>query len=134
MNKCARLTLFLFTTLVVAALLTPAVDAHRRAVRHHHRHATAVIVVGRPTPLRHAVIVNGRPHGVLDMNVKPKATEVWTDGKLRGTCDDFDGYPGKLHLRPGLHRIKLVTPHGVEVAREVHVRAGLEINVGLDLR
>ena len=72
--------------------------------------------------------------GVLDMNVKPRSTEVWVDGTFRGTCDAFDGHPKKLHLRPGTHRIKLVTPDGLEVAREIRVRAGIEFNVGIDLR
>ena len=120
--------------LAAVALIVPAVAAHVHPRRHHHGHRTAVIIVGKPTPVRRALIFNGRPHGVLDLNVKPKKTEVWTDGKYRGTCDAFDGYPNKLYLLPGVHRIKLVTPDGLEVAREVHVRAGLEINVGLDLR
>ena len=129
----SRLAVFI-ATLGVAALLLPTVSAHRRPRGHHHRRATAVIVVGKPTAVRHAVLVNGRPHGVLDMNVKPRATELWTDGKFRGTCDAFDGHPNKLRLLPGVHRIKLVTPDGVEVSRELHVRAGIEVNVGLDLR
>lgn len=120
-------------TLGVVASLVPAASAHHRP-RHHRHRATAVIVVARPKPLRHAVVLNGRAYGVLDMNVKPKTTEVWTDGRFRGTCDDFDGHPNKLHLLPGVHRIKLVTSDGIEASREVQVRAGLEINVGLDLR
>ena len=34
----------------------------------------------------------------------------------------------------GLHDIRLVTPDGVSVERQVRVRAGEEINVGIDLR
>jgi hypothetical protein len=126
----------LLAALALLLLTATAAHAHRRPHRHHHHrhHTKAVIVVGQPKPLRTAVVINGVPHGVLDMNVKPRATEVWIDGKLRGTCDAFDGHPNKLHLRPGTHRIKLVTPDGVEVARDVRVKAGVEINVGLDLR
>ena len=133
MIKHSRLAACL-VTLSVAVLLFPTTSAHRRPRGHHHRRAIAVIVVGKPTPLRHPVIFNGRPHGVLDMNVTPKATQVWTDGKFRGTCDIFDGHPNKLHLLPGVHRITLVTPDGDEVSRELHIRAGLEVNIGLDLR
>ena len=79
-------------------------------------------------------MINGRAHGSLDMNVKPKATEVWVDGTFRGTCDTFDGHPGKLNLLPGMHTLKLVTPEGVSVEHEIRVRANTEFNVGLDLR
>ena len=89
--------------------------------------------MGTPKPVRHAVVINGRRHGVLDMNVTPKETRVYVDGKLRGTCDDFDGYPGKLNLLPGKHDIRLVTPDGVSVERRVSIKAGVEVNVGLDL-
>ena len=89
--------------------------------------------MGKPRTVQ-VVVINGVAHGTLDMNVKPRSTEVWVDGTFRGTCDAFDGHPNKLHLRPGTHRIKLVTPDGLEVAREIRVRAGVEVNVGIDLR
>ncbi|MCH7780494.1 MAG: hypothetical protein IH848_06580, partial [Acidobacteria bacterium] len=56
------------------------------------------------------------------------------DGTFRGTCDAFDGFPNKLALAPGMHTIKFVTPDGIEASRDVRVRAGVEVNVGLDLR
>ena len=83
---------------------------------------------------RHTVVVHGRPAGVLDLNLKPKATEVWVDGRFRRIADDFDGIPQKLLLTQGHHRLKLVTPDGVEVARDIRIQAGTEINIGLDLR
>ncbi len=95
---------------------------------------TAVVVVGKPKPVSRVVVVNGARLGVLDLNVKPKATEVWVNGRLRGTCAEFDGHPDKLTLRPGMHSIRFVTPDGIEAARDIRVRAGREINVGLDLR
>ena len=126
------------TVLAVAAiaglLSASLVDAHLRARFHRHGRTTAVIVVGKPKPAPRVVVVNGTRHGVLDLNVKPKATRVWIDGKLRGTCDAFDGFPHKLTLAPGIHTIKFVTPEGIEAARDVRVRAGVEVNVGLDLR
>jgi len=119
----------------IAGLLSPSVvDAHPRAGFHRHGRTTAVIVIGKPKPAQRAVVVNGARHGVLDLNVKPKATEVWIDGRRRGTCDAFDGFPNKLTLTPGIHTIKFVTPEGVEAARDIRVRAGVEVNVGLDLR
>lgn len=114
-----------------------SVTAHPRARNHVHRHpaqARAVIVVGHPHPAKKIVVVNGVAHGTIDLNVKPRSTEVWVDGHLRGTAGAFDGFPGKLHLRPGVHRVKLVTPGGETLSRDLRVQSGTEINVGLDLR
>ena len=126
-------------TLFVAAAIVGLpgaglVDAHSRARAHRHERTTAVIVVGKPKPAPHVLAVNGARHGVLDLNVRPKATEVWIDGRLRGTCAAFDGFPNKLTLVPGIHTIRFVTPEGIEAARDVRVRAGVEFNIGLDLR
>lgn len=119
----------------IAGLLSASlVDAHPRARFHRHGRTTAVIVVGKPKPAPRVVVVNGATHGILDLNVKPKDTRVWINGVFRGTCDAFDGFPNKLTLAPGIHTIKFLTPEGIEAARDVRVRAGVEVNVGLDLR
>lgn len=124
-----------FCAIITVALLAGGIAAaHPRARAHHHARRTPVIVIGKPRPAHRVVVVNGARYGVLDLNVKPRATEVWVDGTLRGTCDEFDGYPDKLTLAPGMHAIRLVTPDGDDVSRSLRVRAGIEINVGLDLR
>jgi len=120
--------------LLCALLAAPMAEAHRLGRGHHHRHRSALIVVGKPRPVKRVAVIDGRPAGVLDLNVEPRATEVWVDGTRRGTCADFDGFPAKLTLTAGLHEIELVTPDGLVVEREVRVVAGREINVGLDLR
>ena len=125
----------LLATGVLAVLLGVSVaDAHRATRTQRPAKATAVVVVGKPKPVSRVVVVNGARQGVLDLNVRPKETEVWVDGRLRGTCGEFDGHPDKLNLRPGMHSIRLVTPEGIVAARDIRVRAGIEINVGLDLR
>ncbi len=132
-----KVAVALAACLTVAGSIAPPVQAGPRAHRHHrHRQhqAKAVIVVGPARAARHTVTVLGRPAGVLDLNLKPKATEVWVDGRFRGIADDFDGIPQKLLLAQGQHRLKLVTPDGVEIARDIRVQAGTEINIGLDLR
>ncbi len=128
-----KVAVALTACLTAAGLIAPSVQAGPRAHRRQH-HAKAVIVVGPARGLRHIVVVHGRPAGVLDLNLKPKATEVWVDGRLRGIADDFDGIPRKLLLAQGPHRLKLITPDGVEIARVIRVQAGTEINIGLDLR
>jgi hypothetical protein len=127
-----RVPVSLLAVLTLLFLSVGRAWAHPRPRPHSHR--KAVIVVGKPKPVRHVVVIHGKPHGTLDMNVKPKSTAVFVDGRLRGTCGEFDGSPGKLHLLPGMHRVKLVTPDGIEIKKNVRVRAGVEINVGLDLR
>lgn len=127
--------LAIFATAGLAVLIgSTVVEAHPKRRAHRHAHRTAVIVVGQPKPAARVVVINGARYGTLDLNVKPRATEVWVDGEFRGTCEAFDGHPDKLVLAPGMHRLKLVTPDGIEVSRDVRVRAGLEFNVGLDLR
>jgi hypothetical protein len=126
------------TLLVAAAIVgllgVSLVDAHSRARVHRHGRTTAVVVIGKPKPASRVRVVDGTTYGVLDLNVKPKATRVWINGRLRGTCVAFDGFPNKLTLAPGIHTIKFVTPEGIEAARDVRVRAGVEFNIGLDLR
>ena len=118
----------------VVLLAGGIVAAHPQTRPHHHARRNAVIVVGKPRPARRVVVVDGARHGFLDLNVKPRASEVWIDGRFRGSCADFDGFPDKLALNPGMHTIRFVTPDGDDVARDVRVRAGVEVNVGLDLR
>lgn len=89
-------------------------------------------MVARPVVVA-AVVINGRPHGVIDFDVDPEETKVYVDGELRGTVDDFDGTPGKLNLLPGAHRIKLEAPDGDTWSEKVRVVAGHEINVKLEL-
>lgn len=125
---------FLAAIAIAGLLGSGLAEAHQRARFHRHARTTAVIVVGKAKPAPRALVVNGARHGVLDLNVKPKTTRVWIDGRLRGTCAAFDGFPNKLTLAPGIHTIKLVTPEGYEAVRDVRVRAGIEVNIGLDLR
>jgi hypothetical protein len=128
-----RILTFLAAATITGFLTIGSADAHPRARAHRHGKATAVIVVGTKSKPRVATI-DGARHGILDFNVKPKISEVWVNGTYRGTCDTFDGFPGKLTLAPGFHTIRLVMPDGIEVARDLRVRAGVEINVALDLR
>ena len=122
--------------LAIAGLLSAGVlDAHTRTrAQRWTRAPVAVIVIGNPHPTQRVKTLSGVRPGVLDLNVRPRATEVWIDGDRRGTCAAFDGHPSKLTLAPGFHTIRLVTPDGIDVTRDVRVRPGVEVNVGLDLR
>jgi hypothetical protein len=104
----------------VAALVVILTSAASEALAH------------RPAKVKHVVRIDGRPYGTIDFSVDPSKTEVFVDGKLRGTVDDFDGRPQKLHLLPGLHKITLRTPKGAKVSRTLDIRAATEIDVKLD--
>ena len=132
-----RLSRLFAIALVAPALLVPA-DAATVVVRGRARAVVATpratIVVGKPRRVRRPVYVVGRPAATLDFNVKPSKTAIYVDGTYRGTCDDFDGWPQKMHLAPGRHRIRLVTPDGVRVERDVKLAAATEVDIDLDLR
>jgi hypothetical protein len=118
--------------LLAASLLAPPSGAHPRPNVHKHARALeTLIVLGAGSPARRA---RAERHGVLDLNVKPKATVVWVDGRRHGPCSRFDGSPGKLRLPAGFHDLRLVLPDGHAVERQVRVRPGVEHNVTLDLR
>lgn len=42
---------------------------------------------------------------ILDLDVDPEDAEVWLDGQLVGTADEFDGFPEYLYVTPGWHRL-----------------------------
>ena len=123
-----------FATLIILSMLASAsVEAGWR--RHPVRTRVWVghrIVVHRPVVVA-PIVIQGRPHGCIDFDVKPEETKVYVGEELRGTVDDFDGVPGKLNLLPGPHRIRLVTPDGDTWEERIRVVAGHEINVNLEL-
>ena len=126
----------LIAALAILAMPVFSTDSYAHRIGRHHRHAKQVrrvMVVGTPVKMVRPVVVAGRAHGVIDFNVTPKETEVFVNGKLRGQVDDYDGYPGKLHLLPGKHKIVLRTPDGETFKRKVKVIAGHEMNLKLDL-
>ncbi len=43
--------------------------------------------------------------GALDLNIKPKRTKVYLDGRYVGTTDQFDGFPSYLWVGEGTHEL-----------------------------
>jgi hypothetical protein len=116
---------------LLAGFMTPAaamVVIRRPAP---YRPARRVVVVRRPRAMAAPVVIAGRPHGAIDLDVTPGETLVWVDGKLRGKCDDFDGVPSKLYLLPGIHTLELKTPGGEAHLEKLRIVAGQEINLSL---
>ena len=130
MNRLVKHTLA--ALLFISAVAQVSADVIVRGGYYPRRHyVRRVIVFGPPRYMVYPVLY-GRPVGAIDMDVSPEETRVWVDGRYRGICDDFDGFPSLLYLRPGSHRIRLETPDGEVYTERIRVRAGEEVN--LDLR
>ncbi len=72
--------------------------------------------------------------GGLDLNIRPKKTEVWVDGQYVGTAGRFDGYPGHLWLSAGPHELIFYKQGHETVVREVNVLEGVLVDVMLEMR
>jgi hypothetical protein len=71
--------------------------------------------------------------GGLDLNIKPKKSEVYLDGMLIGTAGKYDGYPGYLWVPEGKHRLVFYRPGFATMVRDVEVLGGVVIDLRLDL-
>ena len=74
-----------------------------------------------------------RDFGALDLNVRPKKTEVWVDGEYVGTAGRFDGYPGHLWLGDGRHELIFYNQGFETVRREVNVLEGVVLDIHHDM-
>ena len=119
-------------TMMMAAEPAAAYGRRHRVVVRHRVWVGRHVVVHSPVVVA-PMVVNGRPHGAIDLKVEPADTMVYVDGELRGHVDDFDGVPGKLLLLPGVHRLKLEAPGGDAWSEKVRVVAGHEINISLEM-
>lgn len=67
--------------------------------------------------------------GALDLDVKPKKTEVYIDGNYIGVVDKYDGFPRYLWLRKGTYEISFYLDGYETVTRVVTVYPGLVIDI-----
>ena len=73
------------------------------------------VVVSSGTP-------DDEPHGFLRLRVLPRTADVYVDGALSGTVDDFGG-SGERMLPAGTHRIELAAPGFARLTFDVRVPA-----------
>lgn len=71
--------------------------------------------------------------GAIDLDVKPKRTEVYVDGSLVGSVGQFDGFPDYLWLTPGTHEIVLYRDGYVTQRRVVEIRPAWVIDLRVAL-
>lgn len=74
------------------------------------------------------------PYGVVAesearIQVVPKQAEVYVDGALAGTVDDFDGFLQRLRLPPGEHTIDLCLDGFRPVSQTLHFVPGKTVNL-----
>ncbi len=70
---------------------------------------------------------------VVDTDVSPEAALVVLDGRVIGTADDFDGYPGYLYLEPGHYTLEFQLGGYRSQVLQLDAAAGRTYPLDLDL-
>ena len=71
----------------------------------------------------------GRPTGSARLQVTPKQAEVYVDGYLAGTVDDFDGFLQRLDVPAGEHELTLYLPGYRTIHQNVLFRPGDTVKI-----
>lgn len=67
--------------------------------------------------------------GGLDLDLKPGDTQIYLDGQLIGTADNYDGWPRYLWLEPGDHHLIFWHQGRRPIVREYTIRPDVVIDV-----
>jgi len=73
--------------------------------------------------------VYGHPTGSARLQVTPKQAEVYVDGYLAGTVDDFDGFLQRLDVPAGEHELTLYLPGYRTIRQTVLFRPGATVKI-----
>jgi hypothetical protein len=71
--------------------------------------------------------------GELRLDVSPRQAQVYVDGYVAGTVDDFDGAFQGIRLAPGAYRIDIVAPGYDTLTFDVRITPGQKIRYRGDL-
>jgi hypothetical protein len=71
--------------------------------------------------------------GAVDVEIKPKQTEIYIDGTFVGPASRFDGYPNYLWLEPGSHTLTLYRTGYRTLEQRVEVQRGMITDLRLDM-
>ncbi len=71
--------------------------------------------------------------GALDLNVKPKNTQVYLNGNYIGVTGKFDGFPNYLWLKEGTYELTFYNEGYMTVVQEFTIHQGAVIDVKLRL-
>jgi hypothetical protein len=67
--------------------------------------------------------------GSARIEVKPREAEVYVDGYLVGTVDDFDGWLQRLHMPYGEHEVQIYLPGHRTMTEKVLFRPGSTLRI-----
>jgi PEGA domain-containing protein len=70
------------------------------------------------------------PTGSARLEIRPREAEVYVDGYLVGTVDDFDGWAQRLHLPYGEHEIQVYLKGYRTIREKVLFRPGATVKLG----
>jgi hypothetical protein len=65
---------------------------------------------------------------VIKTDISPEEAQVYLDGRLIGTADDFDGWPDNLYLGPGHYRIEFRLEGYQPLTKEVDAQPGVRLD------
>jgi hypothetical protein len=69
------------------------------------------------------------PTGSARIDIKPREAEVYVDGYLVGTVDDFDGWLQRLRLPYGEHELQIYLPGYRTIREKVLFRPGATLKI-----
>jgi hypothetical protein len=72
---------------------------------------------------------SGSPFGSARIQVTPKQAEVYVDGHLAGTVDDFDGFLQRLDVPAGEHELTFYLPGYRTITQKVLFRPGATLKI-----
>ena len=84
---------------------------------------------GFSAPPLYATGPDGRPTGSARLQVTPKQAEVYVDGYLAGTVDDFDGFLQRLDVPAGERELTLYLPGYRTIRQQVLFRPGATVKI-----
>lgn len=67
--------------------------------------------------------------GALDLDLSPESAQVYLDGQVIGTADDFDGFPSYLWLPKGTYDLVFYKDGFQTIARQYSIYPGVVIDV-----
>lgn len=76
----------------------------------------------------------GANAGSARIQVTPRQTEVYVDGYMAGTVDDFDGFFQRLDVEPGEHELTLYLEGYETITEKVLFRPGATLDIKHQMR
>ena len=119
-------------SLAAAALLLGSVpaQAHDCDCSHRsHRTAYRVRTAHHTHAVDYAYVTAPRASAWIKTDVEPDEARVYLDGRYVGTADDFDGWPRKLRVSAGTHRLTFRLRGHVPYSVVVHAYPGRVVDV-----